>query len=91
MSITKSNIIQKINQETLIPRKIASKLLESFLNNIKDNTKINSVKISGFGTFSFKKTPNRIGRNPKNKDSYIIPALNKLNFKSSNKLKANIN
>ena len=45
--------------------------------------KLNKVKLSGFGTFSFKKTPNRIGRNPKTGNSYIIPALNKINFKKN--------
>ena len=58
---------------------------------IPARSKSKSIKLSGFGTFSFKKTPKRTGRNPKTKDSYIIPSLNKLNFKSSNKVKKQIN
>ena len=65
--------------------------LESFLLLIKHKSKLRSVKISSFGSFSSKKTPKRLGRNPKTKDSYIIPELNKFNFKPSNKIKENLN
>jgi integration host factor subunit alpha len=91
MNITKKNIIKNINKESLISIKDGSILLESFLVFVKKQAKLNKVKLSGFGTFSFKKTPNRIGRNPKTGNSYIIPALNKINFKPSNILKDKIN
>jgi nucleoid DNA-binding protein len=66
-------------------------ILESFLSLIKNASKSRLVKLSSFGTFSFKKTPKRLGRNPKTKDSYIIPVTNKLNFKPSSKLKRKLN
>jgi nucleoid DNA-binding protein len=62
----------------------------NIINYLKKNSSL-SVELSGFGTFSFKKTPKRAGRNPKTKDSYIIPELYKLNFKPSNKVKEQIN
>ena len=64
-------------------------ILESFCYLLKIN-QIQS-KLSSFGSFSFKNTPKRLGRNPKTKDSYIIPEINKLNFKPSNKIKEKIN
>ena len=91
MSITKKNIIKNINKETAISIEDAATLLESCLLLVKKHAKSNKVKLSGFGTFCFKKTPKRIGRNPKTSDSYIIPELNKLNFKPSNILKDKIN
>ena len=91
MSITKKDIINNINKGSLLTIKDGTILLESFLISIKKQAKSNKVKLSGFGTFSFKKTPKRIGRNPKTSDSYIIPELNKLNFKPSNKIKENLN
>ena len=87
MSVTKKNI----NKESLISIKDGNTLLESFLLLIKKQAKANKVKLSGFGTFNFKKTPKRMGRNPKNYDSYIIPEINKFNFKPSNKIKEKIN
>jgi integration host factor subunit alpha len=91
MSLTKKNIIKNVNKNSLISIEDGAILLESFLLFIKENARSNKVKLSGFGTFSFKKTPKRTGRNPKTSDSYIIPELNKLNFMPSNVLKEKIN
>lgn len=91
MSLTKNDIINKIKKNLPLPVVEASSIFESFLSIIKSKSKSKSVKLSGFGTFSFKKTPKRAGRNPKTKDSYIIPELKKLNFKPSNKVKEQIN
>jgi nucleoid DNA-binding protein len=91
MNVTKKYIIKNINKESLLTIADGTILLESFLLFIKKEAKLNKVKLSNFGTFSSKKTPKRIGRNPKTKDSYIIPQLSKLNFKPSNKIKEKIN
>jgi integration host factor subunit alpha len=91
MSLTKYNIINNLKKNSSLSFSEATGIFESFLSVIKSKSKSKSVKISSFGTFSFKKTPKRAGRNPKTKDSYIIPQLNKLNFKSSNKVKEQIN
>ena len=91
MNLCKTNIIKNISKQSLVSSSDATSILESFLLLIKNKAKLKSVKLSRFGSFSFKKTPKRLGRNPKTKDSYIIPVLNKLNFKPSNKIKENIN
>lgn len=91
MSITKKDIIKNINKESLLTIEEGTILLESFLLFIKKEAKLNKVKLSRFGTFSFKKTPKRTGRNPKTKVCYIIPELNKFNFKPSSLLKDKIN
>ena len=91
MSINKKYIIKNINKESLVSIEDGSILLESFLLFIKNHAKFSSVKLSGFGVFNFKKTPKRAGRNPKTMDSYIIPQINKLNFKPSNLIKEKIN
>ena len=91
MSFNKTNIVKNITKKSKVSAGEASNILESFLLLIKNKSKLKSVKLSRFGSFSFKKTPKRLGRNPKTKDSYIIPVLNKFNFKPSNKIKENIN
>ena len=91
MSLTKNNIINKIKKNTSISTSEASSIFESVLSLIKFQSKSKSLKSSGFGTFSLKKTPKRVGRNPKTQDSYIIPELKKLNFKPSNKVKEKLN
>ena len=91
MSLTKNNIINYLKKNSSFSAGEASSIFESFLSLIKSKSKSKSVKLSGFGTFSFKKTPKRAGRSPKTKDSYIIPELYKLNFKPSSKVKEQIN
>ena len=91
MNLTKNNIINYLKKNSSLSIGEASDIFESFLSLIKSKSKSKSVKLSGFGTFSFKKTPKRAGRNPKTKDSYIIPELYKLNFKPSSKVKEQIN
>ena len=91
MNFSKTSIIKNINKKSLVSSGDATSVLESFLLLIKNKSKLRVVKLSGFGSFSFKKTPKRLGRNPKTKDSYIIPELNKLNFKASNKIKEKLN
>jgi nucleoid DNA-binding protein len=91
MNFSKSDIVKNISKKSLVSAEESKIILESFLSLIKSSSKSGPVKLSSFGTFSFKKTPKRLGRNPKTKDSYIIPELNKLNFKPSNKIKENLN
>jgi integration host factor subunit alpha len=91
MNFSKTDIVKNISKKSLMSAVDAKNLFESFLSLVKNKSKLKSVKLSSFGSFSFKKTPKRFGRNPKTKDSYIIPELNKLNFKPSNKIKENLN
>ena len=57
---------------------------------LKDNGKSKNVKISGFGSFTYKRTPAREGRNPKNNEFFEIKSFKRLIFKPSNILKKNI-
>jgi len=91
MNFSKNNLIKNVAKKSSVSSGEAAGILESFLLLIKGKAKLKSVKLSRFGSFSFKKTPKRLGRNPKTQDSYIIPELNKLNFKSSNKIKEKLN
>ena len=91
MNHSKKNIIKNITSKTDLSYSEAASIMESFLFLIKSKSKSKAVKISNFGSFSMKKTPERLGRNPKTMVSYIISELSKLNFKPSNKLKEKIN
>ncbi len=91
MNFCKKNIVKNITTKTTLSSEQGVKALEFLLLFIKTKSKLRTVKISSFGSFSFKKTPQRLGRNPKTKDSYIIAELNKLNFKPSKKIKEKIN
>lgn len=91
MTINKNNISKNISKKLSITLDHSSNVLEFVLLLIKNNSKNKIVKLSSFGSFNYKISPQRIGRNPKTEESYIIPELNKLKFKPSNKIKEALN
>ena len=91
MSLVKKEIALKIFNKAQLSRELSQSFLDSLLEIIKQETLNKSVKISNFGTFSFKLTKARIGRNPKTKEEFVIPKIKKLNFKVSNKVKKTLN
>jgi len=91
VSLGKKDISKNISSKAHLSLANSQKLIESFLNLIKENSKYNLVKLSGFGTFHYKKSPSRVGRNPKTKKEYPISKRSKLIFSSSNKVKNFLN
>ena len=63
-------------------------IFELILNNLIEHKKL---KIAKFGTFELRKKKQRIGRNPKTKESKIISARNVILFKPSKEFKKFIN
>ena len=90
MGFGKKDIVKNISSKAFITSKSSSLVLEAFLSFIKQN-KRNKIKISNFGTYYLHKSPARIGRNPKTKEEFKIPAARKLAFKVSNKVKSILN
>ena len=91
MSFSKKDIAKNISSNINISETESKLLLDSFINIIKSKSQTSSLKIASFGTFSIKRTPQRIGRNPKTKQEFSIPEMSKLKFSASNKLRNLIN
>jgi len=91
MSFTKSDIAKNIAKKTSASNQTAKQLLEQFIQVVVANSKKRAVKINGFGTFSRKTTPSRLGRNPKTGEEHQISERNKLHLTVSNSIKEKIN
>jgi nucleoid DNA-binding protein len=91
VSLGKKYIINCISSKASISNSSSSDLLEHFLETIKLKKGAYEIKISNFGTFYNHKTIQRIGRNPKTKEKFLIKSRNKLSFRSSSYLKKIIN
>jgi integration host factor subunit alpha len=91
MSLGKKDISINISTKAQISISNSNSLLNFFLTLIKDNSKNKAIKISNFGTFSYKDTPQRLGRNPKTRENFIISKRAKLYFKPSNNIKSTLN
>jgi integration host factor subunit alpha len=91
MSFTKTDIVKNISKKTSISNQSAIHLLDNFLRVVVSASFKGPVKICNFGTFERKKTPSRIGRNPKTGEEFSISERIKLNLVLSNKIKEKIN
>ena len=92
VNLTKKDIINSIYMQIGFSKKISEALLEDIFELILKNIiKHKKVKIAKFGTFILRKKKQRIGRNPKTKESKIISERNVILFKASRDFKEFIN
>ena len=91
MTLTKSDIVEDLNNEIGLNKREAKELVDSVFDTIKE-TLINGeeVKVSGFGNFQLKEKPDRTGRNPRTGEDVEITARRVVTFKSGQKLKEKV-
>jgi Bacterial nucleoid DNA-binding protein len=87
MAITKKEFINRMAENCDITKKDACKAVETFIEILMDCLKeAGTVKLHNFGKFEMKNEKERIGRNPKTGEEYIIPEHKKVKFYASEKL-----
>ena len=91
MSFGKKDICNNISSKAHISVDKSKEFLQKFLFIISAKSKSRNVKISKFGTFLYKNMPERLGRNPKTREEFLITKRSKLSFKPSNKIRSIIN
>ena len=90
MSLTKKDLAHNISKKLGLSQKDSLFFVQHFFKMLTDN-KTSNININKFGTFSYKKTPQRIGRNPKTLKNFKIKARQKLVFKPSDGVKNSLN
>ena len=75
---------------TELSQKDSSVFVNETLNFIKSNLS-KDININGFGSFKIKKSPKRIGRNPKTLKEYVIKPSKKIKFFASKIIKKDFN
>jgi len=91
-TITRAHLAEKIYAEVGLSRNESAILLESVLSRMAASLeKGESLKISGFGTFSVRQKGRRIGRNPKTGVEVPILPRRVLVFRPSQSLRARVN
>lgn len=90
MSVTKKDLAKEVSKKISLSKKESYLIVNTFFSSITKNyTK--RISINKFGTFLFKETPKRFGRNPKTLEEYEVKARMKMTFKPSEEIKKNIN
>lgn len=91
-TITRAHLAERIYTQVGLSRNESADLLEMVLERLAQALEAGeSVKISGFGTFSVRQKGRRIGRNPKTGVEVPILPRRVLVFRPSQVLKAEIN
>ena len=88
--MTKKDLAKNISKKLGLSQKDSLFFVQNFFKILIDN-KTSNININKFGTFQYKKTPKRIGRNPKTLEEFDIKPRQKLSFKPSEEIKNNIN
>jgi integration host factor subunit alpha len=92
MTLTKSEIIDSVQEETGLPRKRCDELVEDLLELIKSTLETGEdLMISGFGKFCVKDKNERKGRNPATGEDLMLNSRRVITFKCSQSLRERIN
>jgi len=84
----KIDLVRELAQRLKIKDKEALVIIDNLIDTIKENiVKYGRLEIRDFGVFEIKTRKERIGRNPKNKKEYPIPAHKAVTFKPGKEIK----
>jgi integration host factor subunit alpha len=91
-TVTRENLSEAVYQKVGLSRAESARLVEGVLGEICDSLATGeTVKLSGFGTFTLRSKGERVGRNPKTGVEVPIEKRKVMVFKPSQVLKAHIN
>ncbi len=90
MSVSKRDLAESLKNMTELSQKDSSVFVNETLNFIKSNLS-KEININGFGSFKIKKSPKRIGRNPKTLKEYVIKPSKKIKFFASKIIRKDFN
>ena len=91
MTLTKSDIVEDLNNEIGLNKREAKELVDMLFNDIKNLlSEGHEVKLSGFGNFQLRDKSSSPGRNPRTGEDVEISARRVVTFKSGQKLKESV-
>jgi len=89
--MTKADVVNEIAKSTGVEKVQVQKIVESFMDSIKDSlTQNNNVYLRGFGSFIVKKRAQKVARNISKNTTITIPEHNIPAFKPSKSFVAKV-
>lgn len=82
----KDDIIKKLSERTGFSNNFSKKLTKDFLRALAINIKTNKCILKNIGSFKLINKKERLGRNPKTKEEYIINKRKSVSFIASKKI-----
>ena len=82
----KIDLINIISRETGFSKNFSKKILNDLLDILRSNISNGDLNLKNFGTFRLLNKKERIGRNPKTKQKFLISARKSVSFYPSQKI-----
>ena len=89
--LNKKDLSKILSYKTGLSLNLSSKIIDDFILIIINNLTAGNLILKNIGTFKILKKNERIGRNPKTKEKFIISARNSISFTPSKKITKNLN
>ena len=90
-SLTKIDIIKNLNREKGFSSNFSKKLVDDLIDILINEIKTGQLNLKNIGSFKIKKKSERIGRNPKTNDKFLICARKSITFSPSKNILKEIN
>ena len=90
-NLTKKEISKNLSHKTGYPLSLSKKLVNNLIDIMCKQVKKNSLMIKNLGSFNLIEKNQRIGRNPKTKEEFVITRRKSISFSSSKNLTNSLN
>ena len=90
-SFTKIDIIKNLNREKGFSSNFSKKIVNDLIDVLINEIKTGQLNLKNLGSFKIKNKSERIGRNPKTKEKFLISARKSITFYPSKSILIEIN
>lgn len=90
-SLTKIDIIKNLNREKGFSSNFSKKIVNDLIDVLINEIKTGQLNLKNLGSFKIKNKSERIGRNPKTKEKFLISARKSITFYPSKNILIEIN
>ena len=87
----KIDLVKDLSLKTGYSKSYSKKIVDDLINIFIQNIKSGNLNLKNIGSFKLLNKKERIGRNPKTKEEFIISSRKSLSFTSSKKIIDNLN
>ena len=87
----KIDLVKNLSLKTGYSQNYSKKIVDDLINIFIQNIKSGKLNLKNIGSFKLLNKKERIGRNPKTKEEFIITSRKSLSFTSSKKIIDNLN
>ena len=85
-NIKKENLTENLHKKTGFSLNYSKKLINDLIDVIIDNTKNGNLNLKNLGSFKIVEKKERMGRNPKTKEVFLISSRKSISFTPSKKI-----